>query len=171
MGQMDSAILLAALAGTSAGFLRYNFFPASIFLGDSGSLFLGFMLACASIVGVLKSTLVIALVIPIVVLGIPIYDTATAIIRRAITRRPIFEADKKHLHHRLLKAGFNQRQVVILIFIACIILAVAALAATIFDNYPTLIFLSVFVVLGILALDFAKDILRNIAFLNGDKKK
>jgi UDP-GlcNAc:undecaprenyl-phosphate GlcNAc-1-phosphate transferase len=171
MGQMDSAILLAALIGTSAGFLRYNFFPASIFLGDSGSLFFGFMLACASIVGVLKSTLVIALVIPIVVLGIPIYDTATAIIRRAMTGHPIFEADKKHLHHRLLKAGFNQRQVVILIFVACIILAVAALAAAVFENYPTLIFLSIIVVLGILALDFAKDILRSIAFLNGDNKK
>lgn len=171
MGQMDSAILLAALAGTSAGFLRYNFFPASIFLGDSGSLFLGFMLACASIVGVLKSTLVIALVIPIVVLGIPIYDTATAIIRRAITGRPIFEADKKHLHHRLLKAGFNQRQVVILIFIACVILGLAALAAAAFDNYPALIILSIFVVAGILALDFAKDILRRIAFLNGNGKK
>jgi UDP-GlcNAc:undecaprenyl-phosphate GlcNAc-1-phosphate transferase len=171
MGQMDSAILLAGLAGTALGFLRYNFFPASIFLGDSGSLLFGFLLASASIVGVLKSTLVIALIIPIVVLGIPIYDTATAIIRRAITKRPIFEADKKHLHHRLLKAGFNQRQVVILIFIACIILSLAALVATVFDNYPTLIFLSIFVVLGILALDFAKDILRNVAFLNGDKKE
>jgi UDP-GlcNAc:undecaprenyl-phosphate GlcNAc-1-phosphate transferase len=105
------------------------------------------------------------------VLGIPIYDTATAIIRRAITGRPIFEADKKHLHHRLLKAGFNQRQVVILIFIACIILGLAALAAAAFDNYPALIILSIFVVAGILALDFAKDILRSIAFLNGDNKK
>jgi UDP-GlcNAc:undecaprenyl-phosphate GlcNAc-1-phosphate transferase len=170
IGEMDAAILLAALVGTSAGFLRYNFFPASIFLGDSGSLFFGFMLACASIVGVLKSTLVIALIIPIVVLGIPIYDTATAIIRRAVTGRPIFEADKKHLHHRLLKAGFNQRQVVILIFIACIILGLAALAAAVFENYPALIFLSIIVVLGIVALDFAKDILRRIAFLNGDKK-
>ncbi len=171
MGQYDSAILLAALAGTAAGFLRYNFFPASIFLGDSGSLFFGFMLACASIVGVLKSTLVIALVIPIVVLGIPIYDTATAVIRRAITGRPIFEADKKHLHHRLMKAGFNQRQVVIMIYIACLILSVAALAAAVFDNYPTLIFLTIFVVLGILALDFAKEILRNMAFFNGGSKK
>ncbi|MFH1709440.1 MAG: MraY family glycosyltransferase [bacterium] len=171
MGQMDSAILLAALAGTSAGFLRYNFFPASIFLGDSGSLFFGFMLACASIVGVLKSTLVIALIIPIIVLGIPIYDTAAAIIRRAISGRPIFEADKKHLHHRLLKAGFNQRQVVIIIYVACFILGLAALAAMVFDNYPTLIFLSIFVVMGVLALDFAKHLLRNMAFLNGEKKK
>ena len=170
MGQMDSAILLAALAGTTAGFLRYNFFPASIFLGDSGSLFLGFMLACASIVGVLKSTLVIALIIPIIVLGIPIYDTATAIIRRAIKRRSIFEADKKHLHHRLMKAGFNQRQVVMMIYVACFILSLTALAATVFNNYPTLIFMSLFVVAGIMALDLAKNVLRNIAFLNGGKK-
>ena len=120
---MDSAIILAAIAGAAVGFLRYNFFPASIFLGDSGSLFFGFMLACASIIGVLKSTLVIALLIPIVVLAIPIYDTATAIIRRAVKGRSIFEADKKHLHHRLLKAGFNQRQVVVMIYVACLILA------------------------------------------------
>ena len=170
MGQADSAILLAALAGTALGFLRYNFFPATVFLGDSGSLFFGFMLASASIVGVLKSTLVIALIIPVAVLGIPIYDTAAAIIRRAVAGRPIFEADKKHIHHRLLKAGFNQRQVVVIIYIACFILSVAALSATFFDNYQTLVFLSIFVVAGILALDFAKDILRNIAFLNGGRK-
>jgi len=171
MGQSDSAILLAALTGTAAGFLRYNFFPASIFLGDSGSLFFGFMLACASVVGVLKSTLVIALILPVAVLGIPIYDTATAIIRRTIAGKPIFEADTKHIHHRLLKAGFNQRQVVIIIYIACLILSLAALAATAFDNYQSLILLSAVVVIGILALDFAKDILRNVAFLNGGRKK
>lgn len=170
MGQADSAILLVALMGAALGFLRYNFFPASVFLGDSGSLFFGFLLASASIVGVLKSTLVIALIIPVAVLGIPLYDTAAAIIRRAVAGRPIFEADKKHIHHRLLRAGFNQRQVVIIIYIACFILSIAALTTTFFNNYQALIFLSVFVVVGILALDFAKDILRNIAFLNGGSK-
>lgn len=170
MGQADSAILLAALGGASLGFLRFNFFPATVFLGDSGSLFLGFMLAGASIIGVLKSTLVIALIIPVAVLGIPIYDTAAAIIRRAVAGRPIFEADRKHLHHRLLKAGFNQRQVVLIIYVACLVLSIAALSATYFDNYQTLIFLSIFVVAGILALDYAKDVLRNVAFLNGRKK-
>lgn len=169
MGQNDSAIILIALTGASLGFLRYNFYPASIFLGDSGSLFLGFMLAAASIVGVLKSTLVIALIVPVIVLGIPIYDTASAIIRRAIAHRSIFEADKKHLHHRLLNVGFNQRQVVLIIYIACFILSLAALAATIFENYQTLIFLSLFVVVGILALDLAKDMLRSVA--TGAKKK
>jgi UDP-GlcNAc:undecaprenyl-phosphate/decaprenyl-phosphate GlcNAc-1-phosphate transferase len=163
MGQSDSALILIALTGASLGFLRYNFYPASIFLGDSGSLFLGFMLAAASIVGVLKSTLVIALIVPVIVLGIPIYDTASAIIRRAIARRSIFEADKKHIHHRLLNVGFNQRQVVLIIYMACFILSLAALAFTIFENYQTLIFLSLLVVAGILALDLAKDMLRSFA--------
>lgn len=169
MNQADSAMILAALTGTALGFLRYNFFPASIFLGDSGSLFFGFMLACSSVVGVLKSTLVLALIIPIAVLGIPIYDTATAIIRRAMSGRPIFEADKKHLHHRLLRAGFNQRQVVMIIYIACFVLSLAALIATAFNNYQTITLLSIFVVVGILALDLAKDMLRNMAFRSGRK--
>jgi UDP-GlcNAc:undecaprenyl-phosphate/decaprenyl-phosphate GlcNAc-1-phosphate transferase len=170
MGQMDSALILCALCGVGIGFLRFNFFPASIFLGDSGSLFLGFALACASIVGVLKSTLVIALIIPIAVLAVPIFDTAAVIIRRAMARRSIFEADKRHLHHRLLKAGFNQRQVVAIIYVACFILALSALAATVFNNYQALVMLSILVVLGVIALDFAKDILRNVAFLNGKDK-
>jgi UDP-GlcNAc:undecaprenyl-phosphate/decaprenyl-phosphate GlcNAc-1-phosphate transferase len=170
MGQMDSALILCALCGVGIGFLRFNFFPASIFLGDSGSLFLGFALACASIVGVLKSTLVIALIIPVAVLAVPIFDTAAVIIRRAMAKRSIFEADKRHLHHRLLKAGFNQREVVVIIYIACFILSLSALAATAFNNYPALVMLSILVVLGVIALDFAKDILRNLAFLNGREK-
>jgi UDP-GlcNAc:undecaprenyl-phosphate GlcNAc-1-phosphate transferase len=168
-GQRDAAILLAALTGAAFGFLKYNFFPATIFLGDSGSLLLGFTLACASIVGVLKSTLVIALIVPIAVLGIPLYDTAAAIIRRAFEGRSIFEADKRHIHHRLLKAGFNQRQVVIIIYIACIILSIAALTATVFDNYQALILLSMFIVLGVVALEFAKERLRNLADKKGNK--
>jgi UDP-GlcNAc:undecaprenyl-phosphate GlcNAc-1-phosphate transferase len=124
------------------------------------------MLACASVVGVLKSTLVIALIIPVAVLGIPIYDTAAAVIRRAVSGKSIFAADKKHIHHRLLRAGFNQRQVVLIIYVACLVLSIAALAATSFNNYQALIFLSIFVVIGILALDLAKDILRNMLFLN-----
>ncbi len=170
MGQMDSALILCALCGVGLGFLRYNFHPASIFLGDSGSLFLGFALACASIVGVLKSTLVFALIIPVAVLAVPIFDTAGVIIRRTIARRSIFEADKRHLHHRLLKAGFNQREVVVLIYAACLILSLSALAATAFNNYPALVMLSILVVMGIIALEFAKDLLRNVAFLNGREK-
>jgi UDP-GlcNAc:undecaprenyl-phosphate GlcNAc-1-phosphate transferase len=119
---------------------------------------------------VLKSALVIALVVPVAVLAVPIFDTAAIIIRRTLEKKPIFEADKNHLHHRLLKAGFDQKQVVIIIYAACVILSLAALAATAFDNYQALIILSVFVVLGTLFLDMAKDKLRHVAFRNGAKK-
>ena len=126
--QVDAAIYMIALAGCALGFLRYNFNPASIFLGDSGSLFLGFILACSSVAGVLKSTILVALIIPILILGIPIYDTASVIIRRVSSRQPVFSADKRHLHHRLLKAGFTQRQAVLAIYGACVLLSLAALA-------------------------------------------
>ena len=101
----------------------------------------------------------IALIVPVAVLAVPIFDTAGVIVRRAMAKRSIFEADKRHLHHRLLSAGFNQRQVVMIIYVACLVFSIAALAATAFDNYPALIILSAFVVAGVLGLDLAKDIL------------
>ncbi|MFC1768024.1 MraY family glycosyltransferase [Candidatus Margulisiibacteriota bacterium] len=159
-GQLPAAILSLIIAGISVGFLRYNFHPASIFLGDSGSLFLGFLLASLSVVGVLKSTIVIAFIVPIFVLGIPIYDTATVIIRRMREKKGIFKADKRHFHHRLLKAGFSQREAVAVIYIACALLGSAALIATAFNNYQIIIFLSIIVVGAILGMDLAKDILR-----------
>jgi UDP-GlcNAc:undecaprenyl-phosphate GlcNAc-1-phosphate transferase len=125
--QIGAAVLMLALAGTALGFLRYNFFPASIFLGDSGSMFLGFVLAAASIVGVFKTTLVVALLVPILVLGVPIFDTLFAIGRRLQAGKNPFEADNKHIHHMLLRAGFNQREAVLAIYIVCFILSLAAL--------------------------------------------
>jgi len=129
-GQATSAIVLLALAGASLGFLRYNFNPASIFLGDSGSLFMGFVLASASVIGVLKSTLVIALLIPVLILAVPILDTASAIVRRVRAKVHIFEADDGHIHHRLLNAGLTHRQAVMLIYIVCVALSAGALLVT-----------------------------------------
>ncbi len=125
--QIGAAILLIALCGASLGFLRHNFFPAKIFLGDSGSMFLGFILASASIVGVLKTTLVVALLIPLLILGVPICDTLFAIGRRLGTGKHPFEADNKHIHHMLLRAGFNKREAVLAIYIACFLLSFIAL--------------------------------------------
>jgi UDP-GlcNAc:undecaprenyl-phosphate GlcNAc-1-phosphate transferase len=125
--QIGAAILMLALFGAALGFLRYNFFPASVFLGDSGSLFLGFILASSSVIGVLKTTLVVALVIPILILGVPIFDTLFAIGRRLGTGKHPFEADNKHIHHMLLRAGFNKREAVISIYLACFILSFIAL--------------------------------------------
>lgn len=110
------ALGMLALAGGTLGFLPFNFHPAKIFMGDGGSLFLGFMLANLSIVGPAKSATVLALIVPILVLGIPIFDTAFAILRRLINHKPIMEADKGHLHHRLMNAGLGQRRTVLTIY-------------------------------------------------------
>lgn len=115
-GQMMVALLLAALSGSAFGFLRYNFNPARMFMGDAGSLFLGCMFACLSIMGALKLSATLALLVPVLIMGLPIADTAWAIIRRAASRRPIFQPDKEHLHHRLLGLGLSQRQVVAVIW-------------------------------------------------------
>lgn len=115
-GQMLVALLLAALSGSAFGFLRYNFNPARMFMGDTGSLFLGSMFACLSIMGALKLPATLAFLIPVFVMGLPIADTAWAIIRRAATRKPIFQADKGHLHHRLLDLGLSHKQVVAVIW-------------------------------------------------------
>ncbi len=130
--QPGAAILLIALAGAAIGFLRYNFNPASIFLGDSGSLFLGYILAVSSVVGVLKSTIFLALLIPIMILAIPIFDAASVILRRVKDGRHIFDADRRHLHHRLLDRGFSHKQVVVSIYVACIALSIGALITTYF---------------------------------------
>jgi len=126
--RLDAAALAAAVIGACIAFLRYNFNPASIFMGDSGALFLGFTLATISLMGVMKSTATIALAVPLLIIGVPIFDTASAIIRRVLHQRPIQEADKGHIHHRLLGRGFNQRQTVLIIYVWCIALAVGGYA-------------------------------------------
>ena len=125
--QIGAAILMLALAAAALGFLRYNFNPASVFLGDSGSMFLGFILASSSVIGVLKTTLVVALVVPVVILGVPIFDTLFAIGRRLKNKKHPFEADNKHIHHMLLRAGFNKREAVLSIYIVCFVLSFIAL--------------------------------------------
>ncbi len=124
------AVLTAAIAGAAVGFLFYNFNPASIFMGDSGALFLGFMLAGISIIGAVKSAATIALFVPILALGLPILDTTFAIIRRFRGHVPIFKPDKGHLHHRLLALGFSQRQAVLLMYVISALLGLSAVALT-----------------------------------------
>ena len=125
--EIGAAILLLALFGASLAFLRSNFFPAKIFLGDSGSYFLGFILAASSIVGVFKTTLVVALIIPILILGVPIFDTMFAIGRRLSQGKGVLTADNKHIHHMLLRAGFTQREAVLSIYVVSFMLSMVAL--------------------------------------------
>ena len=129
-GVLFVATMTAALAGAALGFLYYNFNPARIFMGDTGSQFLGFMLAGVSVIGAVKSAATIALIVPILALGLPILDTTFAIVRRYRGGVPIFRPDKGHLHHRLLDLGFTQRQAVLLMYVISALLGVAAVALT-----------------------------------------
>lgn len=121
------AITMCALGGAAAGFLPYNYNPARIFMGDGGSLFIGFVLASASVMGTEKVSVAISLVVPLLVLALPILDTAHVIVRRIQRRSPIFAADRSHMHYRLLEYGLSQRQVVILLYVICGVLGVIAL--------------------------------------------
>jgi UDP-GlcNAc:undecaprenyl-phosphate GlcNAc-1-phosphate transferase len=123
-------LFCAALAGSILGFLFYNFNPASIFMGDTGSMFLGFVLATSSIRTGQKSSTTVAVLIPIIILGLPILDTLLAMSRRAIRGRPLFRADKEHIHHRLLGLGLSHRQAVLVLYGICVLLGAVALLIT-----------------------------------------
>jgi UDP-GlcNAc:undecaprenyl-phosphate GlcNAc-1-phosphate transferase len=109
--QVTTALILAATAGATAAFLRYNFNPASIFLGDSGSLFLGFTLSVLAIQSSQKSAAAFAVAVPIVSLGVPVLDTMVVVLRRLVSGRPVFTGDRRHIHHMLLERGLSVRQV------------------------------------------------------------
>lgn len=129
-GRIIAALMTITLAGSIIGFLPYNFYPARVFMGDTGSQFLGFILAAISLQGAIKSAAAIAVVVPVLALGLPIYDTLIAIIRRYINNKPVMQGDKEHLHHKLLQMGLSQRKVVILMYTINILLGIAAVIAT-----------------------------------------
>ncbi|MGA8428476.1 MAG: MraY family glycosyltransferase [Candidatus Sulfotelmatobacter sp.] len=115
-GQGLVTMMTIALAGAILGFLRYNFNPATIFLGDSGSLFIGFLLSALALEGAQKAPTIVAVAIPIVSFGLPILETSLSVVRRLISGRPVFTADREHIHHKLLQHGLSHRQVVILLY-------------------------------------------------------
>ncbi len=145
----------AIIAGASLGFLPFNFNPAKIFMGDTGALLLGYMLAVTSVLGMVKSVAAVALVVPVFALGIPIFDTTFAIIRRYINKKPIMQADKDHLHHKLMKKGLNQRQTVLIMYFISMVLGLAAVIVS--DAEPAVGF-SVIGVVMVLVLYFANRI-------------
>src|SRR4029077_10476994 len=120
-------IMTIALAGAILGFLRFNFNPATIFLGDSGSLFIGFVLSALALEGAQKAPTIVAVAIPVVSFGLPILETSLSIIRRLISGRPVFTADREHIHHKLLQHGMTHRQVVILLYGVSAIFALLSL--------------------------------------------
>jgi len=131
LGQPLVALFAVALAGATLGFLPYNFPPARIYLGDAGSLFLGFMLATLALKGAAKGPALVAIAIPIVAFGVPVMDTLIAVVRRAARGAPIFTGDREHLHHRLLDIGLTPAQAVGILYVVC---AAFALGSMLFLN-------------------------------------
>jgi UDP-GlcNAc:undecaprenyl-phosphate/decaprenyl-phosphate GlcNAc-1-phosphate transferase len=120
-------VMTIALAGAILGFLRYNFNPATIFLGDSGSLFIGFLLSALALAGAQKAPTIVAVAIPVVSFGLPILETSLSILRRLISGRPVFAADREHIHHKLLQHGLTHRQVVIVLYAVSAVFALLSL--------------------------------------------
>jgi|CZCB01.1.fsa_nt_gi UDP-GlcNAc:undecaprenyl-phosphate GlcNAc-1-phosphate transferase len=126
-GRYEVCMAFMALAGSCLGFLPWNFHPAKIFMGDGGALYLGFMIASISVMSPMKSATVIATILPIFVLALPILDTALAILRRLKNGRPIMEADKGHLHHKIMNVGMGQKRTVLTLYSISGIMGVAAI--------------------------------------------
>lgn len=125
-GELTAAALAGVLAAAGLGFLPFNFNPAKTFMGDCGSLFLGFILGALSLMGLAKGATVVSVFIPFIILGIPVFDTMCAIIRRMWMKRPIFEADKMHLHQTLLSMGLSHRETVLTIYAISLVMGIAA---------------------------------------------
>lgn len=125
-GEQNVAIISAALAGGCLGFLPYNFNPAKIFMGDTGSQFLGYMLSVICIQGLFKGYAIISFIVPFLILALPIFDTVFAIIRRAWNHQPIMGADRGHLHHRLLDNGFTQKETVAILYVIATVMGISA---------------------------------------------
>ncbi len=123
-------VVSLVLCGSLVGFLRYNFNPASIFLGDSGALFVGFMLAALSVLGTQKATTAVAVITPILAFGLPVVDTGVTMARRLVSGRPIFQGDGEHIHHMLLARGWSQRRVVLILYGVCAIFGLLAALST-----------------------------------------
>ncbi|MBC7909382.1 MAG: undecaprenyl/decaprenyl-phosphate alpha-N-acetylglucosaminyl 1-phosphate transferase [Pyrinomonadaceae bacterium] len=120
-------VISIALAGALIGFLRYNFNPASIFLGDSGALFIGFTLAALAVQGTQKASTVVAVMIPLLAFGVPMVDTGFTMVRRFLSGRPLFQGDREHIHHMLLARGWSQKRVAFVLYGACALFGLMAM--------------------------------------------
>lgn len=163
-GQADTAALAAVLAAAAFGFLRYNFHPARTFMGDCGSLFLGFVLGALAIMGLSKGATVISIFIPLIIMGIPIFDTAFAIIRRVFLHKPIFEADKGHLHHSLLSLGLSHRQTVLTIYAVSAVMGLAAVLLALLTSAQAAVLLLILIIGTFAAAE-------KLGVLRGNQKK
>lgn len=148
VSEPDVAILMAALAGACIGFLPYNLNPAKIFMGDTGSTFLGFILATVSIQGLFKFYAIISFAVPFLMLGLPIFDTCFAILRRVAKGQSPMSPDRGHIHHRLIDMGFSQKQAVAVLYIISAILGLSTVVLTTIGVVRAMLFLMALCVAG-----------------------
>ncbi len=141
VSEPDVAIITAALAGGCIGFIPYNLNPAKIFMGDTGSTFLGFVLAVVSIQGLFKFYAIISFAVPFLMLGLPIFDTCFAIIRRVSKGQSPMKPDRGHIHHRLIDMGFSQKQAVAMLYVISAILGLSAVVLTTIGVVKAMLFL------------------------------
>ncbi len=152
LGQGNEAVILAVLLGACLGFLPYNFNPAQIFMGDTGATFLGFMLSCMAVSGLFKLYAVISFVVPLLVLGVPLFDICFACIRRMWHHVSPMHSDRSHIHHRLIDSGFNQRQSVLILYVVASLMGILAVQVATSGAGKALMVLITVVVIGCIAL-------------------
>lgn len=162
-GLTVALVVGAALAGGTLGFLPHNFHPARIFMGDTGSMLLGFLLAAMSVAVSEKATAALPLAIPILGLAVPIFDTLSAIVRRSIKGHRVFSADNEHLHHRLLRIGVSHREVVLLIYFASASFGIMAYVVSGLERSRLFLLLFIVVAMVFIALQILKFIERRLA--------
>ena len=153
IGETEIAVILAAMAGACVGFMPYNLNPASIFMGDTGSTFLGYMLATLSIQGLFKVYALISFAVPFLILGLPIFDTAFAIVRRVLSGRSPLAPDRGHVHHRLIDMGFNQKQAVAILYVISVVLGLIAVVLTTSGELRAMVLVAA-VIIGLIVSGF-----------------
>ena len=153
VSELQVAVVMAALVGACVGFMPYNLNPAKMFMGDTGATFLGYILACMSVEGLFKSWAIISFAVPFLILGLPIFDTAFAFIRRIAHGQSPMQADRSHIHHRLIDMGLNQKQAVATLYVISAILGLSAVVLTTSGELRAMIF---FVSLCVVAMVAAR---------------
>lgn len=153
-GSTTAVVLTAALAGACLGFLPRNFNPAEIFMGDTGSTFLGFILAVTSILGVFKGYALLAVSVSVLCIGLPVFDTLFAMLRRMAKNQPVMQPDRGHLHHRLIDKGFSQKQAVLILYAISLGLGALAIFISFKDSRTIVVVLLTVIVLSLIIYYF-----------------
>jgi len=156
-GEITMTILVVCVIGACLGFLPFNSHPAKIFMGDTGATFLGYIMATVSIQGLFKGYAVISLIVPLLILGLPIFDTGAAIFRRIKNRQHIFEADRGHLHHKLIDMGFSHKHTVYILYVTSALMSLLAVTLLLFGLAKMFMLVFAVIMLGIFAYHFLAE--------------